>query len=50
MTSFWVSDPSNLNFIRFLPCSNKSLEYNANSITVITIYASIIASIIYKDI
>jgi len=47
--SFWVSNPNDLNFVKFLPCRHSSTEYNANSLTVITIYSSIIYSIITKS-
>jgi hypothetical protein len=46
--SFWVENPRNLNFLRFWPCLKATNEQNANSITVLIIYISIITAIVTK--
>ena len=48
MTSFWVSNPNDLNLLRFWPCSQGSVEYNMNAMTVMVIYISIIVSVVSK--
>ena len=45
MTSFWVSNPNNLNLMKF---STDSTESTMNSVTVIVIYTAIAMAVILK--
>jgi hypothetical protein len=46
--SFWVENPRNLNFLRFFPCATATNEQNANSVTVLIFYISVITAIVTK--
>ena len=45
---FWVSNIQDLDLLKFWPCKDASAASNANSFTVLTMYISIVASIIVK--
>lgn len=47
--SFWVSDPNDLNLIKFWPSSNSTIEENMNSLTILSIYICIILAIAFKS-
>ena len=46
---FWVSNPHDLNLLKFWPCKDATAASNANSFTVLTIYISVVAGIITKS-
>lgn len=48
-TSFWVSDPNDLNPLKFWPNNKSTKEENMNSITILFIYISLISSIAFKS-
>jgi hypothetical protein len=47
--SFWVSNPNDLNLLKFWPCANVSTEGNMNRLTVLFIYISVVSSLISKS-
>lgn len=48
-SQFWVTNPQDLNLLKFWPCKNASAASNANSFTVLTFYVAVIGSIITKS-